>query len=48
MVEFEASMIYKIISKPSKQDLLWGKKKYLIQLKSNSISNVNLEEWMEF
>lgn len=52
MVKFEASMIYKIISKPSKQDL-WGEKKSLIQLKSTNISSVNLEnqlleEWMEF
>lgn len=50
MVEFEASMFYKIISKLSKQDPLGGGS--LIQLKSTSISSVNLEdqlveEWME-
>jgi hypothetical protein len=42
MAEFEASVIYKIISKPSKQDLLWGKKS-LIPLKTTSISSVPLE-----
>ena len=41
MAEFEASVIYKIISKPSKQDLLWGKKS-LIPLKTTSISSVPL------